>query len=352
MNANRRDFLLRGLGSAAALTGALLAVGVVRAAPGTNEFASASIFAAKPCDGGKLTRFRFDDGAPMPRVYYDALKSVGEGDPCEIAIVMVHGWGNFTGTVYPAFQCALARRARQEGKPVPYLIAPQFPRRETLGWNGEPDDGRAVWNDDWKRLDLASRPAHDWRGGGDANGTTFASFDYIDRLFAVFADRRRYPNLKRVILAGFSAGGQFAGRYAATGKGVVRDGVAVDYIVMAPSTEFRLDPDQPWLYGLKNRPRYSKDLTEAEILKNLSSRRVWRGCGSLDVKSGEGSSLDQTPPAMTQGANRFERFRNFEEYLGRYPGWKRQVSFHVFEGIGHNEDLAYPDSALLGFVFR
>ena len=87
-------------------------------------------------------------------------------------------------------------------------------------------------------------------------------------------------------------------------------------------------------------------------MKNLCSRRVWRGCGSLDVLGRPMTSLDMTPPAAAQGANRFERFKNFERYLDKYPEWKKQVSFHVFEGIAHKEDLCYPDSALLDFVFE
>ena len=38
--------------------------------------------------------------------------------------------------------------------------------------------------------------------------------------------------------------------------------------------------------------------------------------------------------------------------LFRYPDWKKQVSFHVFEGIAHKEDPCYADPALLDFVFE
>ena len=49
---------------------------------------------------------------------------------------------------------------------------------------------------------------------------------------------------------------------------------------------------------------------------------------------------------------RLERFRNFEKYLDKYPEWKKQVSFHVFKGIGHKEDLAYPAKEILDFIFE
>ena len=303
---------------------------------------------------GPFSRYRFDAGGSVPALYYDAYRPVDAGSQAEVAIVLIHGWGGHVKTLLPIFTEALSRHAGSE-RNTPYVMAPMFPRRETLAANGDPDDGRAVWGDSWADEDLHPEriglAADDWRGGGDANGTTFSSYDYIDRIFAVFADRTKYPNLKRVILAGFSAGGQFAGRYAATGKGVIREGVRLDYIAMSPSTEFRFDSDQPWLYGLKDRPRYSAALTEDQIMANLCSRRVWRGCGSLDVKGRPETSLDMTPPAIIQGDNRFERFKSFEKYLERYPDWKRQVSFHVFEGLGHKEDDAFPDPAVMRFIF-
>lgn len=303
----------------------------------------------------EFERYVFDAGKGAPKLLYDAYQSIEAGSKSEIAIVLIHGWGGHVRTLLPVFTKALAVRAGSADR-TPYVIAPQFPRRETMVSNREPDDGRAVWCDSWAgenrhptQMGLAS---DDWRGGGDANGTTYSSYDYIDAIFARFADRVRYPNLRKVVLAGFSAGGQFVGRYVATGKGVVREGVKVDYLGMSPSTEFLFDEDQPWLYGLKGRPRYSAKLTDDEIMKNLCSRRVWRGCGSQDVQGRPRTSLDMTPPAAAQGANRFERFRNFMRYLERYPEWKKQVSFHVFEGIGHKEDLCYPDPKLLDFVFE
>lgn len=301
-----------------------------------------------------ISRYRFDAGEGAPKLFYDAYQPIEQGSKAEIAIVFIHGWGGRVGKVLPVFNAALVKRAGS-AELAPPVFAPQFPRRETMVRNHEPDDGRAVWCDSWANEDRhPTEPglaADDWRGGGDANGTTYSSYDYIDAIFARLADRKRYPNLRKVVLAGFSAGGQFAGRYAATGKGVVREGVKVEYIAMSPSTEFRFDADQPWLYGLKGRPRYSAALTNDEIMRNLCSRRVWRGCGSQDILGRPQTSLDMTPPAVLQGTNRFERFKSFERYLDRYPAWKKQVSFHVFEGIGHNESQCYPDPALLDFIF-
>ncbi len=301
-------------------------------------------------------RYRFPAGADVPPVYYDAYSPIEEGSRSEVAVVLIHGWSGRVKSSLPPLMGGLRRRAGETGVPTPFVIAPIFPRRETLALNNEPDDGRAVWGDSWadedSHPDQMGLAADDWRGGGDANGTSFSSYDCIDLIFSRLADRSAFPNLKRVVLAGFSAGGQFAGRYAAIGKGVVREGVKVDYIAMAPSTEFRFEKDVPWLYGLKGRPRYAARLADEDIMRNLCGRRVWRGCGSLDIEGRPITSLDMTPPAVAQGANRFERFKSFARYLDAYPDWKRQVSFHVFEGISHKEALCYPDPVVVDFIFN
>ena len=120
----------------------------------------------------------------------------------------------------------------------------------------------------------------------------------------------------------------------------------MEFAGIAPSTELRLDDDVEWHYGLKNRPRYSAALSRDAILANLSSRRVWRGCGTLDVTPG---ALDKSPEAMMQGINRYDRFRNFQEYIKAFPGWAKQVSFHDIPGVGHS-GKTFEDPNLLDFV--
>lgn len=285
-------------------------------------------------------------------VHYFAPKPVESGADCETAVIIVHGWGD--GVELPKEVPSFWDAARNEvgtGGRMPYVIAPVFPRRETMEKFGLEDDGRAHWNDlrdasDGDRYD----PSDDWRGGGDADGTSVSSFDAIDRILDALSDRAKYPNLKRVTLAGFSAGGQFAWRYAAVGRGILRPDIRLDFAPMAPSSVLRLESDVRWLYGLKDRPRYAAGLTEAQIYTNLCSRRVWFGCGDLDVKKRPQTSLDGTPEARAQGENRYDRFLRFRDYLGRFPDWNRQVSFHILRGLGHEYVRAYAQPELVGFL--
>ena len=292
-------------------------------------------------------RFRVA-GTPAP-VYYYASHRIEDGSRCETAAVMIHGWGGgfALGRAEEPFATALAN-AVGPSNVAPYVIAPLFPRRRLLVKKGIKDDGRAVWNDSWGRdLSVHGAPDDDWRGGGDAAGVKLSSFEVVDSILLALGDKERYPALKRVIVTGFSAGGQFVGRYVAVGRGLVRDGVEVRYAAMAPSTELRLDDDVIWHYGLKGRPRYSAQMTRGQILANLSSRRVWRACGTKDVL---GKSLDVCPEAMKQGENRYARFLGFEAYLKQFPEWAKQVSFHAIKGIGHESKVAHTEKAFIDYV--
>ena len=301
-------------------------------------------------DAPKLQRFEFP--GLEARVFYNAESPLEKGSPATLAVIHIHGWGGGADVAKEEIPLIQAlRAATKPGDVPPYVISPLFPRRAILKRLNEPVDGRAIWNDSWRgSLADAVAPNDDWRGGGDAIGTHLSSYDVIDLIFATFSDKSRFPNLKRVVMTGYSAGGQFVGRYTAVGKGTVREGITLEYAAMAPSTELRLDPNASWHYGLKNRPRYSAALTFDQILGNLSRRRVWRGCGDADTKGPDQTALDVSPYAIKQGKNRYERFLNFKEYLKQYPAWERQVSFHVFKGMGHENANAHSSKPLIDFI--
>src|SRR4029079_2050969 len=58
-----------------------------------------------------------------------------------------------------------------------------------------------------------------WRSGGAlSTDSTYGSFDLMDDLLRMLANKRTFPNLTKIVVAGHSAGGQFATRYAMTNK--------------------------------------------------------------------------------------------------------------------------------------
>lgn len=273
-------------------------------------------------------------------VYYGAVQPIDQVNDCELAIVIVHGWNG-------GVRVNTNIKVINEGLPDAYIISPMFPSKSAFKKRKVELDDRAIWNNSWTgNLKLPGLAFDDWRAGGDADNAKISSFDVIDHIFAQLSNKKNYPNLKRVVLTGFSGGGQFVSRYVAVGKGKIRKGITLEYVSLSPSTDFRYEKDVPWLWGLKDRPRYSAKLSEKKIMDNLCSRRCWKGCGDLDVKE---KSLDKTPWAMTQGENRYDRFLNLEKYLDQYPEWKKNVSFYTFKGIAHESSKAYRDSNLLRF---
>lgn len=276
-----------------------------------------------------------------PAVHYVAPTPLEKGYKGELAIIMIQGWGGGV-TILNEYL------ALQNSIPKSYVINPMFPRNQIMQkYNVEPD-GRAIWNDSWSlNLTIPGVPDDDWRGGGDANGYELSSYEIIDMLLAKFSDKKAFPNLKRVALVGFSAGGQFVGRYVAVGKGEVAPHLELVYVAMAPSTYLIPDAEVIWHYGLKGRPRYSRNLSDEQIMENLRSRRCLHACGDADVLE---KSLDKTPSAMLQGENRYVRFQNFQSLVEQDPRWKSVTTFHTLPNLGHKASLAYQDPVVVKYI--
>jgi hypothetical protein len=53
-----------------------------------------------------------------------------------------------------------------------------------------------------------------WRsGGGEIGNDKLTSFDFMDEIIHRLARKNVFPNLKTIVVAGHSAGGQFVTRY-------------------------------------------------------------------------------------------------------------------------------------------
>ena len=282
------------------------------------------------------------EGMEYP-VFYTSTRPLEKGDDGETAAIVIQGWGG-------GVQVLKEQLALQQAIGDVYVLSPLYPRTMIMERHGIEPDGRVVWNDSWpKDLTIPGTPDDDWRGGGDANGTQLSSFDVIDTLLSRLSDRRHFPNLKKIALIGFSAGGQFVGRYVAVGRGEAGPGIILRYAAMSPSTYLIPEPDATWHYGLAERPRYSSDLSRDQIMQNLRSRYCFHACGKLDTLE---KSLDKTPWAMKQGTNRFTRFQNFRQYVSQDTEWSSVTTFHVFDSIGHSAVSAYADPVFVDYIMQ
>ena len=116
----------------------------------------------------------------------------------------------------------------------------------------------------------------------------------------------------------------------------------------APSTWFRyFDKDTRWIYGLKDRNRYAAKVTEEQIMENLSSRWILCFCGTKDTLK---KWLDVHKEANEQGPNRYERFKNFRDYIATFPQLNGHFRFVSLEGKPHG-GACYENDAFLDLVF-
>lgn len=184
-----------------------------------------------------------------------------------------------------------------------------------------------------------------WLSGDEAlNNPAIISFEIMDHMISLLADKKTFPNLKEIVMTGHSAGGQLIQRYAA--------GSEIDKNF--PSIHFRYIVANPgsYLYLTKTRPiksngrcnyndyKYGLDRLNSYMQKNLSkikaqyaAKEVIYFLGEQDIIS---ENIDQSCPAQYQGKNRLERGRFYKAQLEiEIP----QAKHHLITvpGVGHTQ---------------
>jgi pimeloyl-ACP methyl ester carboxylesterase len=120
------------------------------------------------------------------------------------AVIVFHGVGRDVNGYYQTVQDA-AERAGSAARDT-IVIAPQFLDEEDIR---EHHLARDVLR--WHRVA--------WESGAPAVAPSpIGSYEVVDALLARLADHAIFPNLKTVVLAGHSGGGQLVQRYAVVGK--------------------------------------------------------------------------------------------------------------------------------------
>lgn len=206
-----------------------------------------------------------------------------------------------------------------------------------------------------------------WEGGDAALGPTPASsFDALDAILARLADRAMFPNLKQVVVAGHSGGGQVVQRYAIAGKGeaaLARDGIGVRYVVANPSSYAYFSPDRPqpaiaatcarynnWKYGMDARPAYLAAPSVAELEKTYVARRVIYLLGTLDTNPNH-PALDKSCMAEAEGPYRYARGHAYAAAMQARDGGTPNHSVWDVAGVGHDGDRMLTSPCGLAALF-
>lgn len=213
-----------------------------------------------------------------------------------------------------------------------------------------------------------------WEGGADAKGPApISSFAALDAILAKLADRALFPDLKTIVVAGHSGGGQVVQRYAILGKGEatpIAAGIAVRYVVANPSTYAYFTADRPdgeggfgpfagaascpkfdrWKYGMADLPAYAGPASPAALEQAYLGRDVTYLLGTADTDPNH-PALDKTCMAEAQGPYRLARGEAYVGYLrGRHPDEFRQKLLLV-EGVGHDGDRMLTSACGLAALF-
>lgn len=213
-----------------------------------------------------------------------------------------------------------------------------------------------------------------WEGGSDAKGPApISSFAGLDAILARLADRTQFPDLKTIVVAGHSGGGQVVQRYAILGQGEaapIAAGIAVRYVVANPSTYAYFSADRPdgqggfgpfagaaacpkfdrWKYGMADLPAYAGAAGPAALEQAYLGRDVTYLLGTADTDPNH-PALDKTCMAEAQGPYRLARGEAYVRYLrGRHPDGFRQRLLLV-EGVGHDGDRMLTSACGLAALF-
>lgn len=223
-----------------------------------------------------------------------------------------------------------------------------------------------IWADHDDRYPLS----HSWRYGADALNAPVSSYAILDEMvdFLLASQALMYPQLKRIALAGHSAGGQVTHRWALLSNSPAweQDSVDLVSVVANPRSFCYLDdrrmgedgtygvPDRDdiamcpgynqWQWGLASggyvqcpyRDVALQQINATAMGQRYAGRKVVYLSGELDTIP----TTDQCETSVFQGYNRQSRAKNYVESLERHFG-RKVHQWHIIPGSPHDHSLMY-----------
>lgn len=349
---------------------ALLTLGPAASSPAARRAAP------EPCTHATTACVRWVilGGGPERMMVYSSYSLDQRNPAITRALVMVHGAGRNADHYFETSTAAAFLAGALDNTIV---VAPRFAAR-----NDSVAPNEVLWPE----------RGENWRSGGTLQSNPkITSFDAMDEILRTLADKRRFPNLKRIVVAGHSAGGQFVTRYemANTVDGTLGD-VRVSYVVANPSSYAWPAPERPrpagdaypatadreplgpngekvngdftfgtpnktqlptydrWPWGLENRTGYAARLSDEQLRRQLVDRETTYLLGQLDVLPLGG--FDSSPNSMAQGPTRRARGEAFFKYVTGKLGARRSKAIIVPE-CGHNDRCIYTTDIVFPVIF-
>jgi pimeloyl-ACP methyl ester carboxylesterase len=211
-----------------------------------------------------------------------------------------------------------------------------------------------------------------WENGQDASGPVpISSFAALDAILAQLADRRRFPALARVVVAGHSGGGQLVQRYAAAGHGgtaLAAAGVSIRYVIANPSSYLYFTADRPsgkffpafdpaacptfnhWRYGLEDPPPYLAGADAAALERDYVGRDIVYLLGTEDTDPHH-PTLDTSCGAEEEGPYRLLRGLGYVQYLEQRHKTGLAHRVMLVKGVGHDAKRMFESACGIAAVY-
>lgn len=305
----------------------------------------AAVYAA-PCTTATpaCTEFVTLGGGPARTMVYRSQPLTVKNERITRALIVIHGTNRdadnyFRSTLAAAF---LADALEDTVLIVPHIVSAAGGCQDTLAPN------EVSWN------------CSSWRTGGPSIANDkLTTFDMVDEILRHLAQKEAFPNLRVIVVAGHSAGGQFVNRYEMSNRIHETLGVPVRYVVSNPSSYAWIDATRPtevpetcanynrWPYGFENRSGYAARVSDDDLKKQLASRPTTYLLGSIDILPLGG--FDRSCSAMAQGDTRLARGQAFGKYVDEKLNAGHQTV--VVDLCGHNARCMFTADAALPLLF-
>lgn len=288
------------------------------------------------------------------------------------ALIMVHGAGRNADHY---FETAMAAAFLAGALDNTIVLAPRF-----IASPDTPQANEVMW----------PNGGNSWRAGGvSPSNPPLTSFDFLDEMIRRLADKKVFPNLTKIVVAGHSAGGQVATRYEMASKVHGTPGASITYVVANPSSyawpasvrplpvgnadpvdaykealgpngvkvnaEFTYGPFDAtrapnfnrWPAGLDSLAGYTAGMSVDQLRKQLVERPATYLLGQVDVLPLGG--FDSSPTAMAQGPTRRARGEAFLKYVNETLGAKHNAI--IVSECGHNDRCIFTTNMVLPVIF-
>jgi hypothetical protein len=280
-------------------------------------------------------------------------------------VIYIHG-ARRNGLDYYEWGEAAVKTANKNDETL--FISPQFTSEKDLE-DHKHDANHLFWANNGWRVGEESVSSKKRK-----MGETFSSFSLVDSMITQVCNRKLFPKLKKIIVIGHSAGGQFVSRYAGMTPmpNILRGGYKFRFIIMNPSTYLYLDdrrpvksetsltftrPDTTGCSNFNEYPRgfeklipYAAKIGEATIKQQFLTRDVALVLGGSDTDMKD-PSLDKSCGGNLQGRFRLERGQFYYEYLQLFSKKGKVHTVDVVPNVAHSGEKMVNNEITRKYLF-